>query len=255
MFEYLDFNGPDENENEEAFGQSENSNMQQSFSQACTLPTQTFNLFTGNSDQNIPFKPETSNSFFPEDPSVFINEDTQMCVTTSGIETNGQTESPYNVISPCGEPGDISSPFDTMESDGHDYDDSSIFSVTSGTIRRPIWNNEHFNSTTTPRESSDEDPYASSGSKRKRRRMKKDMHPSDNFAQAHKISSPLPLSESLVNGTEQTDIHGYLSGTKSSGLNHVVNNSDSNLFSTFGKNNRRNSNASESNQSSISYTR
>ena len=197
---------------------------------------------------------EPKNSTLPFDPCVYVDEDTQMCV---GGESGIPDGSPNHLISPGCEPGDISSPFETMESDDHNDADDSLFSASSLGGRRHKWRAETFS---TPRDSSDDDPYASSGSKKKRRRLKKEMHPSDNFAQSHmqyyspspQISSPI----SLQNGSENLHMHGVAGISKSRGTMPLMYNSDSNnMFPTILRNNRRASNASESNQSSISCTR
>jgi len=204
-------------------------------------------------------------SMFTLDPAVLINEDTQMCVTgtSGGTDANGPMESPYEF--PSHNPGDISSPFETMESDGAlDVDDSSC--LPPGCAPHQIWSTGSGNfSTTTPRESSDEDRYESSGSRKKRRRTKRDFHPSDNFAQSHlpyyshssQVASPVCMGDmSNGAGNEQSSFMG-LSFPKAKGNNShpLVNNSDSNLYATIVKNKRRNSNASESNQSTISCSK
>ena len=193
---------------------------------------------------------------FKLDPATLINEDTQMCVVGSGgVDGNGPMESPFDTFT--SPPGDVSSPFEAMESDGlNDPDESACVP-----IHRTKWSSGHF-STTTPRDSSDDDHYESSGSRKKRRRTKRDFHPSDNFAQSHnfsyyshssQIASPVCLNDT-PNGTcnEQSGFLGInLQKTRGSNSQQLINNSDSSLYATIVKNKRRNSNASESNQSSI----
>lgn len=197
--------------------------------------------------QNLNSIEDATSSIFSLDP-VYVDEDTQMCV-----ESSLPGGSPNDLISPGCEPGDVSSPFETMESDDHNDADDSIFSASSVGGRRLKWNtgSEIFS---TPRDSSDEDPYASSGSRKKRRRLKKEMHPSDKFAQSRlQYYSPSPQISSPVsvqNGNEQLLLQGITSSSKSRGNLPLMFNSD-----TLSKNIRRASNASESNQSSVSCTR
>ena len=227
------------------YNDQENEPLQLPFSKSHVVSSQTAALFQGT---NMTLGQDAS-SMFKLDPSAFINEDTQMCMATGTVEANGPMESPFDFTSPCYEPGDISSPYEAMESDGlNDPDDPQC----PRNIRRSMWTSGHF-STTTPRDSSDDDNnYESSGSRKKRRRTKKEMHPSDNFLYSHgsHISSPVCGAE-MTNGNEQNTFPNF-SLALSKGTPHMVNSSDSNLYATFMKNKRRNSNASESNQSSIS---
>ena len=244
-------------------GGQEDKQMQLPLSNNLTLNKQSTSLFPDavyNQSLTLTSDPSGSRSMFKLDPAVLINEDTQMCVSTGGVvDGNGPMESPFDFTSPGCEPGDISSPFEAMESDGiNDADEPAC--ISGNNTRRSFWSSGHF-STTTPRDSSDEDHYESSGSRKKRRRTKREMHPSDSFAQSHfqyyshssQIASPVCITD-ITNGSEQSGVAG-LNFQKSRNSQQLVNNSDSNLYATIVKNKRRNSNASESNQSSISCTK
>ncbi|CAK8696150.1 uncharacterized protein LOC143453503 [Clavelina lepadiformis] len=186
----------------------------------------------------------TNLSLHSIDPSVFINEDTQMFYASSPAAV----ESPRDITSPCG-PGD-SSPFEAMESDGLVDPDESIFSASGHPSRRSFssWHaTPNALSTTTPGGSSDEDPYASSGSRKKRRRTRRDVydHGFRYNSPSSQIPSPAPSGDTQANETEDS--------TAPTGIamrSYIVNNSDSNLHATIMNANRRLSNASENSQSS-----
>jgi len=177
-----------------------------------------------------------------------VDEETRMT-----FEGNIVGESP-RVTSPC-DPGDVSSPFEAMESDGLDLDDS-LFQASGATRRSfPSW--QAAQSTTTPGGSSDDDPYSSTNNRKKRRKTKRYMNFYENASKlplntsgltsplSSQIPSPSPSADAGVNEAE--DASATSSFKQQLAYNFSFNNSDSNLHATM-VNSRRLSNASESSQ-------
>lgn len=112
------------------------------------------------------------------DPVIYVDEETQMyCHPSPGIN------SPRDIISPT-DPGEVSSPFSAMESDGMEtgFDEANL-SAPGGIGQRPqgfFGASTPLECTTTPGGSSsggDDDYEEPSGSRTKRRRTKREYHP------------------------------------------------------------------------------
>ena len=174
------------------------------------------------------------------DPSVYIDEETQM----NFVE--GALESPREIMSPA-DPEDASSPFEAMESD--DVDESAVSDRNENSYRRHLPpDHSQFLSTTTPGGSSDdEDPYSSSSSRKKRRRThRRGMQPFQ-WSNFHKyqspassqVPSPAPSNEAWLNETGEDSsacpTPFYNRQRNTSQPNVLSNNSDSNLQATFSR--------------------